>query len=250
MISSYDQAGDFYYNFIQSGLSEPQSIFHLSASAVLDLLGDVKGKPVCDVACGEGHLSRALAQIGAVVTAVDISENLLEHARRQAGQLAITTVRDDAQTLGQLAAETFQMAVCNMALMDIPDYAQVCRAVHRVLAANGKFVISVLHPCFETPFFVPEKQLQLDEQGNFVGFIVRRYAAGGYWKSGGNGMRGTFGAHHRTLSTYLNGLIEAGFRIGRVVEPRLPPGEYTHLADQINSRVGQLLVVEAQKAAK
>lgn len=76
---------------------------------------------------------------------------------------------------------------------------------------------------------------------------MRRYTAEGFWHSGGTGMRGTFGAHHRMLSTYLNGLLDVGFRLDRFIEPRLPLGDYTELSHQINSRVPQVLVVSATK---
>ena len=76
---------------------------------------------------------------------------------------------------------------------------------------------------------------------------MRRYASEGHWNSGGTGMRGTFGAHHRMLSTYLNSLLDAGFQMERFVEPRLPPGNYAELSHQINSCVPQVLVVAAIK---
>ena len=49
------------------------------------------------------------------------------------------------------------------------------------------------------------------------------------------------------LSTYLNSLLDAGFRLERLIEPRLPPGDYTELSHQINSHVPQVLVVAAVK---
>lgn len=117
MHETYDHAGDFYFEFVQAGLADPLSMFHLSANSILALLGDVTGRTVCDVACGEGYLSRELAQRGARVTGVDLSLNLLAHAQRQAGELPIRTVRDDAQTLSSQADATFDTAVCSMALM-------------------------------------------------------------------------------------------------------------------------------------
>jgi SAM-dependent methyltransferase len=173
--------------------------------------------------------------------------NLLERAREQTGQLAITYIRDDAQRLGELREHKFDVVICNLALMDIPDVQAVYRAVYRILRTEGRFVFSVLHPCFETPFRAPESHLQYDAAGNFDGFIVRRYAAEGYWNSGGTGMRGKFGAYHRTLSTYVNGLLDAGFELMRIEEPRLPPGDYENASHQLNSRVGQLLVIAAEK---
>ncbi|HAL49192.1 MAG TPA: class I SAM-dependent methyltransferase, partial [Dehalococcoidia bacterium] len=46
------------------------------------------------------------------------------------------------------------------------------------------------------------------------------YFAEGFWRSENpDGVRGKVGAHHRTLSTYLNGLVEAGLSLERLVEP-------------------------------
>jgi SAM-dependent methyltransferase len=247
MDSHYDQAGDFYLDLITAGLADERSMTHLSAQAVLQLAGDAAGKAVCDIACGEGHLSRLFAQRGAHVTGIDLSANLLEHARVRSASHSINFIRDDAQQLSMLQAGTFDVAICNMALMDIPDMLAVYRAAHRILNTDGRFVFSVLHPCFETPFHVPESHIQHDAQGNFDGFIVRRYADEGHWNSGGTGMRGKFGAYHRTLSTYINGLVETGFQLTRIAEPRLPHADYQNSSHQLNSRVGQILVVAAEK---
>lgn len=48
-------------------------------------LGGVAGKSVLDIGCGAGHTSRALAELGADVTGVDISEDLLAAAKRSKG---------------------------------------------------------------------------------------------------------------------------------------------------------------------
>lgn len=53
-----------------------------------------------------------------------------------------------------------------------------------------------------------------------------------FWRSDNpQGVRGQVGAYHRTLATYLNSLIQAGFQIEHLREPqataveaRLPPG--------------------------
>jgi SAM-dependent methyltransferase len=249
---SYDQAGDFYYEFIQRGLAVPQSMFHLAINAVLELVGEVKSKDVCDMACGEGTLMRRLAQLGARVTGVDMSSNLLTHARRQSAEasLTLTYIQDDAQTLSTITTHSFDVVTCNLALMDIPDFALVFASVWRVLRPGGRFVFSVLHPCFETPFHTPESQILFEPNGDFEAYIVRRYTSEGYWHSGGTGMRGTFGAHHRMLSTYLNGVLDAGFALRRFIEPHLPSGDYTEISHQINSRVPQVLVVSSVKPAQ
>lgn len=112
-----------------------------------------------------------------------------------------------------------------MALMDIPDHKAMFTAVHRILKPGGLFVFSLLHPCFETPFKLPDEPPTIDDEaGNPVAYVIRRYGTEGHWQSGGDGVRGHMGAHHRMLSTYLNDMIRAGFRIDKIDEPLVEGG--------------------------
>ena len=50
---------------------------------------------------------------------------------------------------------------------------------------------------------------------------MANYFDEGLWRSDNpEGVRGKVGAYHRTLSTYLNGLVEAGMTIERLIEPQ------------------------------
>jgi SAM-dependent methyltransferase len=53
--------------------------------AGINALGDVSGKCVLDVGCGSGSTSRVLINLGAQVTGVDISEDLLQIAKDKGG---------------------------------------------------------------------------------------------------------------------------------------------------------------------
>ncbi|MBI3942441.1 MAG: class I SAM-dependent methyltransferase [Chloroflexi bacterium] len=245
--SLYDQIADFYYDFVHKGLSSSDPPEDRTISTIFEISGDIQGKRVCDLACGEGHLSRMLAQRGAIVTGVDLSINLLQHAIRQSEGLNISYVLDNAHTLIKLGDGSFDIVICKMALMDIPDIVSTFEAVNRILERNGKFIFAILHPCFETPFTVPEKQVELDENGRFVAWRVRRYTDEGYWKSGGIGIRGRVGAYHRMLSTYINVLLESGFQLNKLAEPILPKGEYAELEDQLKSQIPSILIVSSIK---
>ena len=52
--SEYDRFGDFYYEFIKNGLAKEDSAFNQNATETLRLLGNVEGRQICDLACGEG----------------------------------------------------------------------------------------------------------------------------------------------------------------------------------------------------
>src|SRR5262245_50978075 len=63
---------------------------HLNTPAFLAMLPDVTGLAGLDIGCGEGHNTRLLARRGARITAIDIAENFIAHARRT----------EDAEPLG------------------------------------------------------------------------------------------------------------------------------------------------------
>ncbi len=213
-VSNYDQIAQWYDESILSS-----SLIHeLLGPSLFDLLGNIEGQHICDLACGQGIIARLLAAKGATVVGIDISEKLLEIAQRHedAGPPGITYLRDDAQTLHAVEDAAFDGVICNMALMDIPDIASTFRTIWRVLRPNGWFICVITHPCFQTP----SSTWSTKEDGT-VSREVQGYFAEGFWRSDNpNGVRGLVGAYHRMLSTYLNTLTESGLILERVLEPQ------------------------------
>ncbi|MCB8960464.1 MAG: methyltransferase domain-containing protein [Ardenticatenales bacterium] len=244
----YDVIGDFYLEFVARGLASEETLFYQLTAHLLELLPPLAGLDVLDLACGEGHLSRQLAAAGARVTGVDLAERNLAEAQRQTPSGAIQYLQADAQRLTPLADGRFDLVVCKMALMDIPDMDAAFAAVARVLRPGGRFVAALLHPCFETPFTMPFAPVEEDETGRFRHHRVQRYFEEGHWRSGGSGVRGHVGAYHRTLSTYLNSLIAAGLQIARLDEPALASGAPDSLERQWHQNIAKILYIEAIKS--
>ena len=220
--SEYDKAGDFYFNWLDKNLPDRDRYIQPSIEIMLAMLGNVQGIKVCDLGCGDGYLSRILASRGALISGVDISRNLLRHAKEHSSQLDITYLLDDAQSMSQVSEASLDAVICNMVLMDIPDLSATMSSVRRVLVDGGKFVFSILHPCFFTPFNADSPSEEIDEGGNFKALRVTRYGLEGKWFSDGSGMCGRLGSHHRTLSTYLNTLSASGFQLVEISEPLDP----------------------------
>lgn len=243
--AAYDDIADFYAALVAESAPDSTSVLGVAWRALLAAVGPVDGLDVCDVACGEGHLARHLASQRARVVGVDVSEEMLAQARAQAaGEEAVTFVRDDAQWLETQPAERFDLVLCNLALMDIPDLRAVYAAVWRVLRRGGRFAFTITHPCFLTP----HQEITTDERGRFIGRLVTGYTEGFWQPAKSQGIRGKVGTHPRTLATYLNGLIEAGFSITRLDEPMLPPGEYETLQSQSLAMLPTVLLVAARKS--
>ncbi len=201
----WDALAESYVAGAGDGVDDP------ATASVFGLIGSVTGKTVVDLACAHGRVARELARRGAAVIGIDVSPVMLERARAAEVDtpLGIRYVQGDGvdvlPTLGMVDA-----VVCNFGLSDIDDLPGTLIAIAAALRAGGQFVFSILHPCFpgwdaDGPSSWPP------EQG---------YYAEGWWLASNTGYRGTVGANHRTLSTYLNTMRRADLIVDRLEEPQ------------------------------
>ena len=241
-MSGYDEIAEWYDEAIREGALAPFHAWILPIT--VDLAGGIKGCRVCDLACGQGVVARRLAERGARVLGIDVSGELLALARRyeRNDPRGVEYERGDARTLDDVPDGVFDGVICNMSLMDIPDLDSTLGTVARVLRPGGWFVFSVVHPVCQTP----GSPWWAWEGDAIVGVEVRDYFAEGYWRRGNpEGIRGKLGAHHRTMSTYVNGLARSGLCIERLLEPRATGG-YADLAP-VHRYVPVALVVRCEK---
>jgi len=202
---------------------------YLNTPAFLEMLPDVDGLSGLDIGCGEGHNTQLLAQRGAQMTAVDISRVFVRYARESESQqpLGIHYQLASAVEL-PFADATFDFATGFMSFMDIPETAKVLANAYRVLKPGGFLQFSILHPCFDTPH---HRNLR-DENGQTYAFEVGRYFENRdgeimVWQvraAPGDPLEGLppfkVPRFTRTVSQWLNGLLETGFVIERLGEPR------------------------------
>lgn len=206
----YDEFADFYAGFAPDQYDDPPM------AAMLELLGEVAGLRLLDLACGHGRLTREMARRGAVVTGIDISRALIAKAREieRAELLGIDYVHADAASPEALAEEQFDGVICSFGLSDIDDLVGAIATVARVLRPGGFFAFSMLHPSF------PGSPAHEATPSWPVG---RGYYDEGWWRSGTppNGIRPRVGSNHRMLSTYINTIARHRLLIDAMIEP--PP---------------------------
>src|SRR6266849_5949490 len=120
----WDQMTDWW----DTNMGDEGDLWHraLIDPPLLRLVGDVAGKRLLDLACGNGYLSRRFARQGATVVGVDANAPLIERVRAREAQepLGITYHVGNAEHLAMLDDGTFDLVVCNMALMDIEHAAE------------------------------------------------------------------------------------------------------------------------------
>ena len=106
----------------------------------------MKNKHALDLACGQGYFSKILANKGARVTGVDISEELIKIAKEKFGGQDIQFLVRDAANLEGIKDNQFEMVVCNMSFHDIENVSQTIDEIARVVQINGKLIFSIPHP--------------------------------------------------------------------------------------------------------
>lgn len=152
------------------------------------LLALRSGERVLDVACGNGLTSRRMAALGAEVLGIDFCGPLIERARERTPQdLPIRyRVLDATDEAALRALGAFDAVQCSMALFDMAAIEPLLRAVAGMLRPGGRFVSSLLHPCFNNPSSVHTAELYAREDGSFetvfsvkISRYLASYEAGG-----------------------------------------------------------------------
>ena len=117
------------------------------------VLGESRGATpqVLDCGGGSGGLAVPLAELGAVVTVVDISIDALATLMRRAAEAGVservTAVQGEAESLSELvAAGAFDLALAHDVLEEVQDPALVVRQIATVLRPGGVLSVMVANP--------------------------------------------------------------------------------------------------------
>jgi 2-polyprenyl-3-methyl-5-hydroxy-6-metoxy-1,4-benzoquinol methylase len=188
---------------------------------------------VLDIACGNGAFARRMAALGARVVASDFSEVFIERAIERTTEHAdrityhVVDATDEQQLL-TLGLGRYDAAVCTMGMMDMATIDPLLSALRRLLKPGGRFVFSVMHPCFNgegmKKFYEEE-----DRAGQIVvtrGIKAITYNSAGVSKGLGIETQPTPHFYFmRTLSVLLGAGFRAGFVVDALEEPVFPQTE-------------------------
>ncbi len=137
----WDLAAVDYESLWQAQLAEAQA-------ALLALASLAVGEQVLDIACGTGLVSfeaaRAVGPTGRVL-GVDLSERMIVAAERRASGMNSSNcsfLRMDAERLA-VADASFDVVLCALGLMYMPDPGQALREMSRVLRPGGRLCLAV-----------------------------------------------------------------------------------------------------------
>ncbi|HEY1778571.1 MAG TPA: methyltransferase domain-containing protein [Solirubrobacteraceae bacterium] len=112
--------------------------------ALVELAAPGPSERWLDVACGPGIISRALAAGAGAVHGVDLTEAMVDVARREASAagLANTTFACGDATALELADASFDGAVARFTIHHLPAPARLLEELARVVRPGGRIVIA------------------------------------------------------------------------------------------------------------
>ena len=215
--NKYDDPA-FFANYSQMS----RSISGLDAAgewpAFRALLPALRDKNVLDLGCGFGwHCRYAREQQAKSVVGIDISEKMIACARE--------STSDSAVEYQQLAIEdadfpagAFDVVISSLAFHYVERFDIVCRKVHHCLVSQGSFVFSVEHPIFTV---LAAQDWYYGQHGERLHWPVDHYQEEGLRQA--RFLDHDVVKYHRTVATYVNTLIEAGFTITKLCEPQPTP---------------------------
>ncbi len=205
------------------------------------MLPPLEGLRVLDLGCGFGAFSRWARKMGATtVLGVDRSEKMLARAR--------SLTRDPAVTFRQVPIErmdltpaSFDLIYSSLVLHYLEDLSPVVAVMRNLLSGGGRLVLSVEHPIFTAP----RTPVWRTEPDGTKAWPLTDYLAEGRrvtdWITSG------VVKYHRTMQSYVNVLVEKGFRIRRIEEWAPNPkqiGEHPEWADEVHRPPFLLLAAE------
>jgi SAM-dependent methyltransferase len=214
------------------------SYWRFHRDAFLELLPPPHGKAL-DLGCGEGRLTRDLAERGHEIVGVDLSPTLVAAARAAAPELEFCEANAAALPFGN---EMFDLVVAFMSLQDVDEMERALDETARVLRPRGVFCVSVVHPLNsagkfasrepDSPFVIVESYL---DRRRYVDHIER------------DDLTMTFVSDHRSFADYVNPLLDAGLVLERVREVSMNRDQMTQRASERWLRIPLFLHLRARK---
>lgn len=176
------------------------------------MLPSLDGQRVADLGCGFGWFSRWAQENGAAsVVGFDVSTEMLARARAETGASTVGYECIDIDLL-ELDEDSCDLIFSSLTLHYVRDLDRLLSMAAHAIESDGSLVFSVEHPIYSAP---TSQGFETSEGGNRIwpldnylveGERVTRWFVDGVRKE------------HRTIATYVNAVVAAGFQLDGIVE--------------------------------
>jgi len=196
-----------YYSFVDS---KPWNADY-ERPAMLELIGSVKNETILDAGCATGWYSNYFLEKDAKkVIGIDINEKMLDFARKRLGNKSFShrssfIKASLEEKLKFLDDDTFHKVVSSLTMHYLKNWKLTLDEFSRVLIPKGKLYISTHHPIMDYELFPRE---------DYFHIVLSKDS----WNM--NGKKIDIEFYSRNFQEIINPIIEAGFKIDKIVEPK------------------------------
>jgi 2-polyprenyl-3-methyl-5-hydroxy-6-metoxy-1,4-benzoquinol methylase len=247
--ATWDALAPYWDEQMEAGRTWQRTLIQPAVEQLLEL---ERGERVLELACGNGEFARRMASAGASVIATDFSSRMLERAKRHGGEVDYRQVDlTDEAALRSLAERRFDAVVCNMAIMDTPDIEPMAAVLPTLLALHGRFVLSTVHPAFNSADVTRVAEQTDDEHGVHRAYSLKISRYGTSWTGKGVAVEGQPVAQwyfHRPLEAIVEPFFRHGLVLDGLREPLLDPDPTRHSPNAVFAEIPGVLVLRFRAA--
>lgn len=181
------------------------------------LIPDVKGKRILDLGCGYGENDKYCRGLGAKdILGIDISEHMIKIAKENNNDENIKYKVMAMENINEIE-EKFDIVISSLAFHYVKDYEKLINDIYNLLNDDGILIFSIDHPLrIASKFETWMKKNYTEINGKWF-LLVSDYNREGIREKEWNGVM--VKKYHRNFSSLINGLVNSGFKIDKILEP-------------------------------
>lgn len=213
----------------------------LEKPVLLQLIGEVRGKKVLDLGCGDAEIGKELLEAGcSFYEGVDGSVNMVGKAQQaltsESSRIHLASMED-----WDFPRESYDLVISRLALHYLEDLQKVVQQIHHSLKPGGHFIFSVQHPILTSSINNPEGEQKRSS-----------WLVDDYFKIG-NRTEKWMGKdvikYHRTIEEYFRIINDCGYRVSTLKECTPQRKYFTSEEEYLRRmRVPVILLMSCEKA--
>ena len=230
----------FFKNYITRRNREESPNNMIEKPIFLEMIGDVKGKKVLDLGCGDAKFGVELLQKGCTsYDGVEGSENMAKESVKSLTG-TVGNVHLSPMETWDFQTGSYDLVVSRLALHYLTELKEIFQETHKSLGSNGRFIFSVQHPVLTSSI------KSAAASSSKTDWIVDDYFNSGErvepW------IDKKVVKYHRTIEEYFQLLKQAGFMIEDIREGTPRVEEFTRESEyKRRMRIPLFLIFSCKK---
>lgn len=177
-----------------------------------ELIGDVQGKDILDLGCGDGKYGKSLLEKGAkTYLGVDGSTNMTNLAMQgiESPQMKIEQATIEKY---QFEADRYDLVISRLVFHYIENLDKIFEDIHKSLRKNGSLIFSIEHPIITSCYDAYHQKVKRKN------WIVDNYFKNG--KRVNTWIGKEVVKYHKTIEDYFKLFKSAGFQLSELRESK------------------------------